>query len=77
MPPLPPGTDALWGAFLQLHRSRGSAGMGPASIGWQDLAAWQQVAGVQLTPWEIDTLLALDSVALSHLMHDPTPNKKP
>lgn len=38
--------------------------MGVAAIGWRDLAAWQEVCGVQLTPWEIDCIVAIDQVAL-------------
>lgn len=41
--------------------------MGASAIGWQDVQAWQTVRGVSLTPWEIDTLMAIDVVAIKTL----------
>jgi hypothetical protein len=64
VPPIPYGCEWLWAAFLQLNASRGSNGMGPSAIGPADLLAWQQLRGLRLNHWEIDTLLALDGVAL-------------
>lgn len=29
-----------------------SAGMGPGPIGWRDIAAWQEISGIDLQPWE-------------------------
>ena len=75
IPPLPLGCELLWLTFQQLHQSRGSAGMGPAPISQQDLQAWQHNNGVQLTPWEADTLMALDAVALKSLSETPANDK--
>ena len=38
--------------------------MGPSAIGPADLLAWQQLRGLELTPWEVDTLFALDNAAM-------------
>jgi hypothetical protein len=62
----PPAAGAwLWGVFLQLHHARGAGGMGPAPITLPDLQAWQQVYGVRLAPWEVETLQAMDHAALA------------
>lgn len=76
MPPLPRGCDLLWSVFQQLHNARSSAGMGgPGAITWQDVVAWQQGNQVQLTPWEIDTVFALDPIALKAMTPDSKPGK--
>lgn len=41
--------------------------MGPAPISWRDLSAWQDMRGVTLTPWEVDTLMAMDVEAMKTL----------
>ena len=48
--------------------------MGATPIALADIVAWQTLMGVCLTPWEIDTLLQLDSAALAAqtTMDDPT-----
>ena len=48
--------------------------MGAAPIALADIVAWQTLMGVQLTPWEIETLLQLDAAALAAktTMDDPT-----
>jgi len=63
VPPLPGGLHAIWEMFLQLHHMRG-AGMGPSAINAPDLLAYQQLNGIELNPWELDCIYALDQVAL-------------
>ena len=63
---LPIGCRIVWDTFIELHNAR-SYGMGPSPIGWRDLQAWQEVTGVRLGPWEIDTIMALDIVAMKSL----------
>ena len=41
---------------------RGS-GMGPNAIGASDLLAYQRINGIELNPWELDCIYALDQVA--------------
>jgi hypothetical protein len=64
--PLPSGCKLLWDTFLELHNARGG-GMGPAPISWRDLHAWQEMRGVRLTPWEVDTVMAMDMEAMKTL----------
>lgn len=63
IPPLPAGCEVLWGVFLQLHNMR-QAGMGASPISASDLLAYQRLYGVQLNSWELESLHALDQVAM-------------
>lgn len=72
--PIPPGCDALWQTFMELHRAR-SAGMGgPAAISWQDILAWQAINGVQLNPWEVSVIQQLDRVAVEQMAKTKSDN---
>jgi len=55
----------VWSVFLDLNNRRGNHDMGAAPIALADIVAWQTLMDVRLTPWEIETLLQLDSVALA------------
>jgi hypothetical protein len=55
-PGCPDGALYLWGWFLELNRRRPSGGMGPGSIGHQDIKAWCSLRGIRLAPWELDAL---------------------
>ena len=55
----------MWSVFLDLNSRRGNQGMGAVPIALADIVAWQTLTDVRLTPWEIDTLLQLDSAALA------------
>lgn len=59
----PAAAAALWDAYAALHATRPS-GMGPSAITASELLAWQQLHGVRLTPWEAETLQAMDRAAL-------------
>ena len=50
----------LWGWFCQLHGQRGSNGFGPNGISFSELDAWGRLTATALTPFEVDTLIALD-----------------
>lgn len=63
--PLPKVISPIWNAFIAMHDARGSNGHAPNAITWQDIAAWQQVSGNALTPWELDTIRAIDGVAMA------------
>lgn len=63
-PSLPEDSAHLWAWFVELDRSRGSTGFGPAPIGWQDMAAWASLTGRWPMPWECQALMAVDRVFL-------------
>lgn len=60
--PVPAAAAALWEAFASLSGTR-PGGMGMAPISFTELAAWQALNGVSLTPWEADTLIEIDRAA--------------
>lgn len=62
---MPPGTESLWQAFNELSGARVPGGMGIGPITLSEIAAWQGVFGVRLTPWEVETILAIDRAVLS------------
>jgi hypothetical protein len=55
---------ALWTAFCDLASER-LPGMAPAAIQGAQIESWQRLSGVVLTPWEVDTLRAMDRAALA------------
>jgi hypothetical protein len=61
-PGCPAGALHVWGWFLELNRRRPAGGMGPGSIGHQDILAWCRLRGIRLAPWELD---ALDDVEMA------------
>lgn len=61
---LQPGLAGLWEAYCELSAMRPS-GMGASAIPGPEYESWQRLSGVTLTPWEVDTLKAMDRAALS------------
>ena len=55
----------LWEAFVEmsLHRPQGLSASPPLT--YNDVMAWCLAHRVELTPWEIDTVLAADIAALA------------
>lgn len=62
--PLPAAVLALWEAFLILASTR-RAGMSAHPLTMVDIEAWCRMSNIRFTPWELETLIALDSVAMS------------
>lgn len=61
---LQPGLAGLWEAYCELSAMRPS-GMGVSAIPGHEYESWQRLSGVTLTPWEVDTLKAMDRAAMS------------
>jgi hypothetical protein len=61
---LPPCLLTLWEFFKELNGRRPAA-MGMSPISNQELESWQRNHGVVLTPWEIDTIFAMDTAAMA------------
>lgn len=70
---IPECVQALWSTFVQLSATR-RTGMGPSAITLTDIEAWCRLSGVRLSPWELDTLLAVDAAMLksaTEAKHEP------
>lgn len=59
--PLPPGGELLWQALTELSAARPQGMSSAGAIPFGEIESWQRLHGVQLTPWELDTLLAMDA----------------
>jgi hypothetical protein len=57
----------LWEAFLTLHARRMPVANALAPIAFEAVNAYGQAIGVAWTPWEVDTLLALDARIVAKL----------
>lgn len=66
IPELPELVAHLWTAFLDLSRSRGSSGFGPAPISRLEIRLWEADEAQTLEGWERRAILELDRVWLEH-----------
>lgn len=62
--PLPDCVSALWEAFCELRAVAGGNGFSANPIGYGSVRDYMSVAGVSLTSWEVDSILAMDRVAI-------------
>ena len=62
--PIPAEVAALWSVFVALSATR-RAGLGASPLCLADLEAWSRLTRTPLTPWELDTLIAIDAAALA------------
>jgi hypothetical protein len=62
---LPAAGSALWDVFVELQSERESGMNGAGRIPLTSIEAWCRLNNVQLTPWEVSTLKAMDGAVLS------------
>lgn len=60
-PDLPPNPMPHLTGWLFEIGPTASGGMGPSVIGWQEIAAWQGLTGIELDAWEAKTLRSLSA----------------
>jgi hypothetical protein len=60
---LPREAAAVWDTYASLSAARRSS-MGPHALTLTDIEAWCRLFHVELTPWELDTVLRLDAASL-------------
>lgn len=60
-PEIPPHATFMWEIFLEIHRGR-TYGMGANPLTWTDIRNWCILFGVDLTPWQVDTVKMIDMV---------------
>lgn len=61
---MPVGCMRLWAAFNEICAGRPQSMGGAAPIPPSEIVAWQVLMGVTLTPWEVETIFALDRAVL-------------
>jgi hypothetical protein len=57
--------DYLWQWFMALHNRRGSNGFSALPISWEALDAWARRMQIEPTPWEVETIFAVDDACLT------------
>lgn len=65
LPPMPELAMAVWEAFSELSRFRGSNGFGPNSISPGLMLDWCRLTGARLNSWEVAAIAALDDAFLT------------
>ncbi len=60
---VPKAAENVWQLYTALGIQRRS-GMGMHPLTFSDIEAWCRLYGVQLNPWELDTILELDAASL-------------
>lgn len=68
-PDIPPNPMPHLTGWLFEIGPTSSNGMGPVPIGWQEIAAWQELTGNEINPWEARTLRKMSADFVS-TMHD-------
>lgn len=61
----PAGTDQLWHAFCDLMSARPTGMAGDKPVPPSEVQAWCAARRVRLSPWDLDTLAAMDRTALA------------
>lgn len=65
LPELPDTGAGLYAAWRELAAARAGSGFGPQPLDWAALSAWQALMGLSMSPWEIETVRAMDAAALA------------
>lgn len=63
-PRVPHGWECLWQWFWELSAGRGHNGFGPLPLTWPDVAAWAEISGITLQPWQAAVFRAMDAAWL-------------
>jgi hypothetical protein len=62
---LPEAIAHVWGYCIALDRTR-VRGMGTFPISYMEIGAWSSLMGVQVTPFEVECIRAIDELFLAH-----------
>jgi hypothetical protein len=76
-PAFPEGSEYLYYWFCSLAAGRSSNGYGPNALTAVEIAAWCQVSGHRLMPWEFELIRALDHKWLEIYCELHKPDEKP
>lgn len=60
----PAGTELLWHTFCELASARPTGMAGDKTVPPSEVQAWCAGRRVRLSPWDLDTLAAMDRTAL-------------
>ena len=60
VPDFPDIASHIWVTFNELSAGRTYGMSGPNPLSWEGIKAWVDLNGIVLTPWELETIKALD-----------------
>ncbi len=66
----------IWMDFMHLSRGRTSNGFGANPLTWTDIAEWQRLTRIDLSPWHVDLLVALDNAWMTEHARQLKPKDK-
>ncbi len=68
----------LWNTHCELTAARPAGLAGDRPTPPSEVLAWQTLQGLRLSPWDVDTLAAMDRAALhaAALLREPTPARR-
>ena len=74
----PAGTELLWHTYCELTAARPGGMAGDKPVPPSEVQAWCAGRRVRLSPWDLDTLAAMDSAALATaaLQRAPAPARR-
>jgi hypothetical protein len=61
-PEFPYVLEGLWSIFLELSNTRSQGYSAPLPISYQEVKAWCDLTGINLSPWEVQVIKRLDTV---------------
>lgn len=61
-PEFPLEIQYLWSLFLELSGTRSQGHSGPLPISYQEILAWRELTGNEISPWEIEVIKRIDKI---------------
>lgn len=68
---VPAAGEQVWQWFREMDCQRSGTGFGVNPIGFRSIAAWAALREVNLLPWQIDAIIAMDMKRMSLLNAPP------
>ena len=69
-PELPLEAQYLWAWFQEISRARGGNGFGPNPISFLEVYAWSTLTGMEIRPFEVEAIIAIDRCYVASLAKD-------
>ncbi|HEV7435349.1 MAG TPA: hypothetical protein VGO22_10820 [Pseudorhizobium sp.] len=73
---MPPAGEEVWGWFRELDCQRQGNGFGMNALGFREIKAWSDLRQVDLEPWQLDAIIALDLKRRAVAAEKTAPEKK-
>lgn len=74
--PCPHELSYIWSWFLELSGARSSNGFAANPIQYSEIDAWARLKKINITPFEVEAIVKIDGVFLSHMAEKAKKDKK-